>query len=162
EDIWGSDPTECIAETGGEILLVPNGSPYRRGVVDERLNVAVARVTETRLPLLYVNQVGGQDELVFDGGSFALNAGRTLGAQFPSFREEIALTHWTRTDKGWRCEGPFHPMEEGDKADYSACMLGLRDYVQKNGFPGVVLGLSGGIDSAICAALAVDALGRDR
>ncbi len=162
EDIWGPEPTECIAETGGEILLVPNGSPYRRGVVDERLNVSVARVTETRLPLLYVNQVGGQDELVFDGGSFALNADGTLAAQLPAFREEIALTHWTRTDKGWRCEGPFHVVEEGDKADYMACMLGLRDYVQKNGFPGVVFGLSGGIDSALCAALAVDALGRER
>jgi NAD+ synthase len=162
EDIWGPEPSECIAETGGEILLVPNGSPYRRGVIDERLNVSVARVTETRLPLLYVNQVGGQDELVFDGASFALNADGALAAQLPAFREDIALTHWTRTDKGWRCEGPFHTIEEGDKADYTACMLGLRDYVQKNGFPGVVLGLSGGIDSAICAALAVDALGRER
>jgi NAD+ synthase len=162
EDIWGPEPSECIAETGGEILLVLNGSPYRRGVIDERLNVSVARVTETRLPLLYVNQVGGQDELVFDGASFALNADGALAAQLPAFREDIALTHWTRTDKGWRCEGPFHAIEEGDKADYMACMLGLRDYVQKNGFPGVVLGLSGGIDSAICAALAVDALGRDR
>ena len=162
EDIWGPEPTECIAETGGEILLVPNGSPYRRGIVDERLSVTVARVTETHLPLLYVNQVGGQDELVFDGASFALNPDGTLAAQLPSFREDIALTHWTRTDKGWRCEGPIHAMEEGDKADYTACMLGLRDYVQKNGFPGVVLGLSGGIDSALCAALAVDALGRER
>jgi len=162
EDIWGPDPTECIAETGGEILLVPNGSPYRRGVIDERLSVTVARVTETHLPLLYVNQVGGQDELVFDGASFALSADGTLAAQLPAFREEIALTHWTRTEKGWRCEGPFHAVEEGEKADYTACMLGLRDYVRKNGFPGVVLGLSGGIDSALCAALAVDALGRER
>ena len=92
EDIWGPEPVECIAETGGEILLVPNGSPYRRGVVNERLNVAVARVVEARLPLLYVNQVGGQDELVFEGASFALNADGALAAQLPAFREEVALT----------------------------------------------------------------------
>ena len=162
EDIWGPEPVECILETGGEILLVPNGSPYRRGVVDERLNVAVARVTEARLPLLYVNQVGGQDELVFEGGSFALNADGSLAAQLPTFREEIAITQWTRDENGWRCEGPITTTVDGDKADYCACVLGLRDYVEKNGFPGVVLGLSGGIDSALCAAIAVDALGRER
>lgn len=162
EDVWGAEPAECIVETGGEILLVLNGSPYRRGVVDERLNIAVARVMETRLPLLYVNQVGGQDELVFDGASFTLNVDGSLAAQLPSFREDVALTQWTRTADGWRCAGPFSVAEEGDKADYCACLLGLRDYVDKNGFPGVVLGLSGGVDSALCAALAVDALGRDR
>ena len=162
EDIWGPEPVECIAETGGEILLVPNGSPYRRGVVNERLNVAVARVVEARLPLLYVNQVGGQDELVFEGASFALNADGALAAQLPAFREEVALTHWARTGEGWRCEGAIAALEEGDKADYSACVLGLRDYVDKNGFPGVVFGLSGGIDSALCAAIAVDALGARR
>src|SRR5215510_56621 len=162
EDIWGPEPVECIAETGGEILLVPNGSPYRRGVVDERLNVAVARVMEARLPLLYINQVGGQDELVFEGASFALNADGSLGAQLPGFREEVAVTQWSRTGDGWRCEGTVAPLEESDNADYAACVLGLRDYVDKNGFPGVVLGLSGGIDSALCAALAVDALGAKR
>jgi NAD+ synthase len=163
EDIWGPEPVECIAETGGEILLVPNGSPYRRGVVDERLNVAVARVTETGLPLLYVNQVGGQDELVFEGGSFALNADASLAAQLPAFREAIAITHWRREASGWRCvEGPIASIEEDEKADYAACVLGLRDYVNKNGFKGVVLGLSGGVDSALCAALAVDALGAER
>ena len=162
EDIWGPEPVECIAETGGEILLVPNGSPYRRGVVNERLNVAVARVVEARLPLLYVNQVGGQDELVFEGASFALNADGGLAAQLPAFREEVALTNWVRTAEGWRCEGALAPIEEGEKADYSACVLGLRDYVEKNGFAGVVFGLSGGIDSALCAAIAVDALGAHR
>jgi NAD+ synthase len=162
EDIWGPDPVECITETGGEILLVPNGSPYRRGVINERLNVTVARVVEARLPLLYVNQVGGQDELVFEGASFALNADGTLAAQLPSFREEVALTHWTRTSEGWRCSGAIASLDEGDDTDYCACVLGLRDYVDKNGFPGVVLGLSGGIDSALCAAIAVDALGARR
>jgi NAD+ synthase len=162
EDIWGPEPVECIAETGGEILLVPNGSPYRHGVRDQRLNVAIARITEARLPLLYVNQVGGQDELVFDGASFALQADGALAAQLPAFVESVAITHWTRSSGGWRCEGAIVPIEEGDKADYCACVLGLRDYVDKNGFPGVVFGLSGGIDSALCAVLAVDALGRDR
>src|SRR5262249_3243482 len=159
EDIWGPEPVECIAETGGEILLVPNGSPYRRGVVDERLNVAVARVVEARLPLLYVNQVGGQDELGFEGASFALNGDGALAAQLPGFREMVALTHWSRAGESWRCEGAVARLEDSDNADYSACVLGLRDYVDKNGFPGVVLGLSGGIDSALCAAIAVDALG---
>jgi len=162
EDVWGPEAVECIAETGGEILLVANGSPYRRGVIDERFNVSVARVTEHKLPLLYVNQVGGQDELVFDGASFALQADGSLAAQLAAYREEVVTTHWTRTPSGWRCEGPIVPLDEGDKADYGACVLGLRDYVEKNKFPGVVLGLSGGVDSALCAAIAVDALTADR
>ncbi|MBO0751193.1 MAG: NAD+ synthase, partial [Bradyrhizobiaceae bacterium] len=102
EDIWGPEPVECISETGGEILLVPNGSPYRRGVVDERLNVAVARVKEAGLPLVYVNQVGGQDELVFEGASFVLNADLTFAAQMPAFREDLATVAFTRTATGWR------------------------------------------------------------
>ncbi|MPZ54914.1 MAG: NAD+ synthase [Rhizobiales bacterium] len=163
EDIWGPEPTECIAETGGEILLVLNGSPYRRTVLDERLNVTVPRIKESGLPLLYVNQVGGQDELVFDGASFVLNADASLALQLPAFQEAVVVTHWERGGAGWRCvSGPIATLEEGDKADYTACVLGLRDYVDKNGFKGVVLGLSGGIDSALCAAMAVDALGRER
>jgi NAD+ synthase len=163
EDIWGPDPVECIAETGGEVLLVPNGSPYRRGVVNERLNVAVARVTEARLPLIYLNQVGGQDELVFEGASFALNADGALVAQLPAFRETIELVTLTRGAGGVTIAAEARAViEEGDEADYAACVLGLRDYVEKNRFPGVVLGLSGGIDSALCAAIAVDALGPER
>jgi NAD+ synthase len=163
EDIWGPEPVECIAETGGEILLVPNGSPYRRGVVDQRLSVAVARVKETGLPLIYLNQVGGQDELVFEGGSFVLNADASLAAQLPAFAEAVVTTRWRRGADGWRCEpGEIVPLLPQDRSDYSACMLGLRDYVGKNGFPGVVLGLSGGIDSALVAAIGVDALGPDR
>src|SRR6202049_4760869 len=163
EDIWGADIVECIAETGGEILLVPNGSPYWRDKTEARLNLAVSRVTESGLPLVYLNQVGGQDELVFDGASFVLNADRTLAAQLPAFRESLAITHWRRGNDGWRCvEGPVETVEEGEEADYAACVLGLRDYVEKNRFPGVVLGLSGGIDSALCAAIAVDALGPER
>jgi NAD+ synthase len=162
EDIWGDEVTECLAETGAELMIIPNGSPYWRNKDDVRMGIAVARVTETGLPLLYANQVGGQDELVFDGGSFALHADRSLALQLPAFREMVVTTRWTRSGNSWRCEGPIEKLEEGDQADYSACVLGLRDYVDKNGFKGVVLGLSGGIDSALCAAMAVDALGAKR
>src|SRR5215467_6877980 len=163
EDIWGPEPVECIGETGGEILLVPNGSPYRRGVIDERLNVAVARVKEAGLPLIYANQTGGQDELVFDGASFVLNPDLGFAAQLPPFREDVATVGFVRTAAGWRAEaGSIAPIEAGDEADYAACVLGLRDYVDKNRFPGVVIGLSGGVDSALCAAMAVDALSAER
>ena len=163
EDIWGPDPVECILETGGEILLVGNASPYERDKLIIRQNVAVARVVESGLPLIYLNLIGGQDEIVFEGASFALNADRSLAVQLPAFRPMVARTVWERTDEGWRCvEGPREIVEEGDEADYSACVLGLRDYVENNRFPGVVLGLSGGVNSALCAAMAVDALGPAR
>ena len=163
EDIWSEDVVECLAETGAEMLLVPNGSPYWRGKTEERFNIAVARVTETGLPLVYLNQVGGQDELVFDGASFVLNADCSLACQLPAFGRPIALTMWEKGDHGWVCvEAPLAPWRRAREADYAACVLGLRDYVEKNRFPGVVLGLSGGINSAICAAIAVDALGAER
>ncbi len=163
EDIWGPEPVECIAETGGEILLVLNGSPYRHGVADERLNVILPRVKEQGLPLIYANQVGGQDELVFDGASLGLNADCSLAFQLASYKEAVVTTRWRRDGQTWRCDdGPKIAAVEGDVADYTACVLGLRDYVNKNGFPGVVLGLSGGIDSALCAVMAVDALGAER
>jgi len=163
EDIWGSDVVECIAETGGEILLVPNGSPYWRDKTATRLNIAVARVVESGLPLVYLNMVGGQDELVFDGASFGLNADRSYAFQLPAFRETVVTTQWVREGSGWRCLPSENALiEEGDEGDYAACVLGLRDYVDKNGFKGVVFGLSGGIDSALCAAMAVDALGAER
>jgi NAD+ synthase len=169
EDIWTEwgdyeDVIECLAETGAEILVVPNGSPYSRDKDEVRLNIAVARVTESDLPIIYVNQVGGQDELVFDGASFGLHADRSLAFQLPAFRELVTTLVWQRTGNGWRClDGPVAKLEESaDREDYAACMLGLRDYVNKNGFKGVVLGLSGGIDSALVAALSVDALGAER
>lgn len=163
EDIWSEEVPECLAETGAEILLSPNGSPFRRGVGDERMNVAVARVVESGLPLVYLNQVGGQDELVFDGASFVLDANRNLTHQLPAFREALVVADWVREAGRWRVQpGEIAAIETGDEADYAACVLGLRDYVGKTGFPGVVLGLSGGIDSALCAAIAVDALGADR
>jgi NAD+ synthase len=168
EDIWLEESedyenvVECLAETGAEILVVPNGSPYARDKTDVRLSIAVARVTESGLPLIYLNQVGGQDELVFDGASFALNADLSVAAQLSDFAESITTLRWTKGDDGWRCTGPIVPVLEDDQADYAACVLGLRDYVRKTGFPGVLLGISGGIDSALCAAIAVDALGVDQ
>jgi NAD+ synthase len=168
EDIWTEwgdyeDVVECLAETGAQLMIVPNGSPYSRDKEDVRLNLAVARVTESGVPLIYINQIGGQDELVFDGASFALHADRSLAFQLPAFHEIVKTLRWERSGNGWRCvDGVIVAVEEGDKADYFACMLGLRDYVNKNGFKGVVLGLSGGVDSALVAALAVDALGAER
>ena len=141
---------------------MPNGSPYARDKNDLRLSIAVARVTESGLPLVYLNQIGGQDELVFDGASFALNADLSVAAQLPAFEESIMTLRWSRNADGWRCSGPVAPVVEGDKGDYAACVLGVRDYVRKNGFPGVLLGVSGGIDSALCAAIAVDALGAEQ
>jgi NAD+ synthase len=168
EDIWLEESeeyenvVECLAETGAEILIVPNGSPYARDKGDLRLSIAVARVTESGLPLIYLNQIGGQDELVFDGASFALNADLSVAAQLPAFEESITTLRWSKSESGWRCAGPVAAVVDGDRGDYAACVLGLRDYVVKNGFPGVLLGVSGGIDSALCAAIAVDALGAER
>ena len=163
EDIWEEEVCECLEETGTELLIVLNGSPYSLGKRDARMNVAVSRVTETGLPMVYINQVGGQDELVFDGASFVLNSDRSLAMQLPDWQERVALTEWLREEDGWICQPATRDLvTEGDQANYAACMHGLRDYVGKNGFPGVVLGLSGGIDSALCAALSVDALGADR
>ena len=163
EDIWGPDPVECLSETGSEILLVPNGSPFDASKRDHRLNVAVARVVEAGLPLVYLNQVGGQDELVFDGASFVLNADRRLAAQLPSWEEALVVTEWRRENGTWVCApGVVAELEEMNAALYAGMMLGLKDYVNKNRFPSVVLGLSGGIDSALTAAVAVDALGKER
>ena len=163
EDIWTPDVVECIAETGGEILLVPNGSPFETGKSDMRIHHAVARVVESGLPLVYLNQIGGQDELVFDGGSFVMNPDRNLAWQLPAWREDVAITHWHRSGNTWNCQlGKTCNIEKDLGAIYQAMTVGLRDYVNKNGFPGVILGMSGGIDSAISAAVAVDALGAER
>lgn len=163
EDIWGEEVVECLSETGSEILLVPNGSPFWRNKPDQRIQVATQRVVESGLPLVYLNRVGGQDELVFDGASFGLNADRSLAFQLPAFEEVVALTVWARGANGFVCtEGPKTLLPEGEAAVYRACVMGLRDYVNANRFPGVVLGLSGGVDSALVAAMAVDALGANR
>ena len=162
EDMWTPDVTECLDESGAEILVVLNGSPYSLDKWDERLNLAVARVGEAKLPLIYVNQIGGQDELVFDGGSFVLNADRKLRARCPDWVESIIATKWQCSVDGWSCDQTNCAAPEDSLASiYSAMILGLRDYVKKNRFPGVLIGLSGGIDSALTAAVAVDALGPD-
>jgi NAD+ synthase len=163
EDIWKDEVCECLQETGSEFLISPNGSPFDWPKPDLRMNVAVARVTETGLPLLYLNQVGGQDELVFDGASFVLNADRSLAVQMPAWEEVVTQVEMHRTSNGWTCrQGERVAIEEDESAAYHACVLGLRDYVNKNGFPGVVLGLSGGVDSSLVAAMATDALGPQR
>ncbi|WP_319826230.1 NAD+ synthase [Thalassovita sp.] len=162
EDAWHEDVAETLAETGAEFLLVPNGSPYFRGKMDIRLNMMVARVVETGLPLIYLNMVGGQDDQVFDGGSFVLNPHGDLAVQLPVFDQAITHVDMARTPDGWR-------VEEGAKAhhpddmeqDYRCMVEALRDYCGKTGFDKVLLGLSGGIDSALVATIAVDALGAE-
>lgn len=163
EDMWFPDVSECLEESGAEIMVAINGSPFEAAKGDARLNLAVARTGETGLPLIYVNQVGGQDELVFDGASFVLAADRRLCAQAPAFEEAILLTRWSREGDGWRCAPAQRaPALDEEAAIYRSMTVGLRDYVGKNGFPGVLIGLSGGIDSALSAAVAVDALGAAR
>ncbi len=164
EDIWGElGVCETLAESGAEMLLVPNGSPYYRNKMDIRHQIALKHVLETGLPIIYANQLGGQDELVFDGASFAFNPDKSMAFQMSQFEETLNVTTWTREADGWTCrDGGMSRLPDDQEADYRACMLGFRDYVNKNGFRNVVLGLSGGIDSAICAAIAVDALGEER
>jgi len=163
EDIWSEEVCEALAQAGAGLLIVPNGSPYWIDKQEVRYGVAETRVAETRLPLAYVNQVGGQDELVFDGASFVLNADALLAVQMPAWEEVVGITEWRCEEGRWRClPGAIAEVEEGEAANYVACVTGLRDYVNKNGFPRVVLGLSGGIDSALSAAIAVDALGAER
>ena len=163
EDIWYPDVIECLEETGAEMLLVPNGSPYDADKFDARTQLVLSRIRESGLPLAYVNQIGGQDELVFDGASFVINADFKLVVQMPAWAEKVTITDWVRTDSGWACQpGEMTLVEEGLESVYLALVQGLRDYVRKNRFPGVVLGLSGGIDSALVAAIAADALGPDK
>jgi NAD+ synthase len=163
EDIWFPRVTDHLARAGAELMLVPNGSPFEVDKFPRRVELARERATETGVPLAYVNQVGGQDELVFDGGSFVVNADGTLAQLLPFFSDAIVMTTWRRGEHGFRCEGECDLTEPSRlSAIYSAMMLGLRDYVNKNGFKGIVLGMSGGIDSALTAAVAVDALGGAR
>ena len=164
EDGWLAPVSIHLKERGAELLISTNGSPYEIDKDDRRLEeVFAARVRETGLPLMFLNRVGGQDELVFDGSSFVLNADGAAAHRLPDWEEHLRMTHWTRGDDGWQCaDGPKALWEDHPADIYSAMVTGLRDYVNSNGFPGVVLGMSGGIDSAICAAIAADALGPDR
>jgi NAD+ synthase len=162
EDMWFPDAAKNLAENGADILLVPTCSPYDYRKMDERLGVARERVSETNLPLVFCNQIGGQDELVFEGASFVLQANGDLAHQMTAWAEDCLLTKWARDD--WLvCETSSTAyLPDGLESIYQAMVLGLKDYVNKNRFPGVVLGMSGGIDSALSAAVAVDALGPDK
>jgi NAD+ synthase len=160
EDAWHSDVCETLAESGAQILLVPNGSPYHRGKPAVRTNLMVARVVETDLPLVYLNMVGGQDDQVFDGASFVLNPGGALAAQLPQFENCVTHIDFEETSEGWRAlPGMMALLPSSHEADYHAMVLSLRDYLAKTGFKKVLLGLSGGVDSAIVAAIAADAIG---
>lgn len=160
EDAWYEDVAETLAETGAQILFVPNGSPYRRRKIDLRLNVAVARVVETGLPLVYLNTVGGQDDQVFDGASFVLNPGGAMVMQMPAMEEAIAHLDFEEGPDGWRAlPGTLTPQPDDWEQDYHAMVLSLRDYLGKSGISRVILGLSGGIDSALVATIAADAVG---
>ncbi len=163
EDIWTSAITAHLARAGAEFFIVPNGSPFEIAKFPTRIELARARTLETNRALIYVNQVGGQDELVFDGRSFVVNRSGELACSMAGWEEEIRLTRWTRAAEGWVCDpGPVDAPGEQIAETYSALITGLRDYVEKNGFPGIVLGLSGGVDSALSAAVGVDALGPER
>jgi len=163
EDIWLENVCQYLASRGADMLLVPNGSPYETDKDDQRQRLVRERVIETGLPMVYLNRVGGQDELVFDGSSFVTNDDGGIAVQMPDFEEAMVLTDWVRTANGWRCEpGERAVLSPYPEDMYRAMMIALRDYVCTNGFPGVILGLSGGIDSALSAAVAVDALGADK
>ena len=160
EDAWHSDVSETLSETGAQLLLVPNGSPYYNGKNDVRLNKMVARVVETNLPLIYLNMVGAQDDQVFDGGTFALNLGGSLAIKLPLFEEALEHIVLEETDIGWKIiKGELAKVPCDKELDYHAMVMGLRDYCKKSGFEKVVLGLSGGIDSALVAVIASDAIG---
>lgn len=163
EDMWFQDSAETLAESGAEILIVPNGSPFELDKEDVRLSHAIARVTETKLPLVYVNQFGGQDDLAFDGSSFVLNADRSLSIQAKCWQSDLVITSWHKSEDQWYCSaGDIAAAPDRLENIYQAMIVGLRDYIGKNQFPGVIIGLSGGIDSAISAVVAVDALGKDQ
>jgi NAD+ synthase len=162
EDAWHSDVAETLEETGAEFLFIPNGSPYYRGKLDVRLNLMVSRVVESGLPLIYLNLTGGQDDQIFDGCSFALNPAGELAAMLPMFEESVTELTLNRTDQGWRISDSVKSkVPDQLEADYHAMTIALRDYCAKSGFSKVLLGLSGGVDSALVATIAADALGAE-
>ena len=161
EDIWEPDVAECLEESGADLIIAMNASPFDSTKPERRMQNVIARGVETGLPIIYVNMIGGQDELVYDGGSFAINSGGKLACYSPSFSESVLVVTAQKSMGVLTLTGQLSPPDSDLTALYRGLCLGLRDYVQKNGFPGVVLGLSGGIDSALVAAIAVDALGAD-
>ena len=162
EDAWYPDVCEAMVESGAEILVIPKGSPYFRDKFPIRMNQMVSRVIENDVPLVYLNMVGGQDDQMFDGGSFVLNRGGKLAVQLPVMESIIAHVDFTLTDAGWHAEdGEKALLPDSMEQDYRVMVEALRDYMRKTGFSKVLLGLSGGIDSAIVAAIATDALGAE-
>jgi NAD+ synthase (glutamine-hydrolysing) len=164
EDIWEPEAAQLARSDGAELLIVINASPYEIHKQREREDVARARVLDVGLPMAYVNMVGGQDELIFDGNSFVMNADGAVVMRAPAFREGTYVVDFVRESRGWVVPRPGHiePELSDEASVYGALVVGVRDYVNKHGFPGVVMGLSGGIDSALTLAIAVDALGADR
>jgi NAD+ synthase len=163
EDIWLQRVCAALRQAGADLLLVPNGSPFEFDKDDRRLVTVRARATETGLPLAFLNRVGGQDEIVFDGASFVVNDDGQLVVQMTDWDESLLVTDWEKDVNGWRCATrSIAALDPYPQDIYHAMMVGLRDYVEGNGFPGVILGMSGGIDSALSAAIAVDALGPDK
>ena len=163
EDMWLEPVCAHLAAQGAELFLVPHGSPYELDKTDIRERLARARTTSTGLPLVFLNRVGGQDEVVFDGSSFVMHPDGRIVVQMADWDESLLITEWRRDSSGWRCRTDHVEAVDAFPADvYRAMTVGLRDYVERNGFPGVILGLSGGIDSALSAAVAVDALGADK
>ena len=161
EDIWSETVVECLCETGAEIILSINASPYSMKKSDQRMSVAVSRVIESKLPLIYLNRVGGQDELVFDGSSFSLSHEGNLTSQLNDFEEQTSEIILEKIGDNWNCKGDIKTVSNKLEGLYKALVMSVRDYVRNNGFPGVILGMSGGIDSALVAAIATDALGPD-
>ncbi|MEM7728457.1 MAG: NAD+ synthase [Pseudomonadota bacterium] len=163
EDLWQPGVADHLGDAGAQMMLSPNGSPWRRTAHAERTSAIGEKVFNEGLPLVYVNQVGGQDELVFDGSSWSMARDGEIVQSLKSFVEDYDVADWECRDGKWNCvTAKSEPHLSGLEADWSAACLGLGDYVNKNGFKQVVLGLSGGVDSAICAAICVDALGPDR
>ena len=158
EDVWFAEPVAATKAAGAQVIVVPNASPYDIDKLETRYDVVRARVRESRLPILYAHWTGGQDELIFDGASFGINADESIGYQEAEFAEKLGLVEFA----DGRLHGKVHPALSTEASVYTALVVALRDYVNKNGFPGVLLGLSGGVDSALTLAIAVDALGRDR
>ena len=158
EDIWKENVIDCLAESGAEIIISINASPFTLSKNNERLSVVISRIRENELPLVYLNRYGGQDELVFDGNSFALNDDGSIFLSCKSYEHDITIINITKDEK-WIGKGDIIKSSTKYESLYKALVLGLRDYVKNNKFPGVILGMSGGIDSALVASLAVDALG---
>lgn len=161
EDIWYSEPVKKTVDAGAQLILNLNASPFHAAKISEREDVVRQRVTESHVPIIYVNMVGGQDELVFDGQSFVIAADEKLSHRLPAFEETLSIIEFdNKTLKP--LSSSIVPVLPEEAIVYQALVTGVRDYVTKNGFPGVVIGLSGGIDSALTLSIAVDALGADK